>query len=110
MNSRTKGKVGEREWASVCRSAGFDARRGQQFAGGGDSPDVVCGDLPGIHFEVKRVQNLQIQKAMEQAQADCGDKAPVVAHRRNREPWLVTMLAEDWFNLIRETQQPLIHD
>ena len=36
MNSRRKGKVGEREFAALLRENGFDARRGQQFSG---SPD-----------------------------------------------------------------------
>lgn len=34
MNSRNKGKRGEREFAALLREHGFDARRGQQFAGG----------------------------------------------------------------------------
>ena len=46
MNSRAgKGKVGEREFAELLRAHGFDARRGQQFAGGADSPDVVSEAL-----------------------------------------------------------------
>lgn len=57
MNSRDKGKRGEREFASLLREHGFDARRGQQFAGGADSPDVVSDALAWLHVEVKRVQN-----------------------------------------------------
>ena len=45
--SRDKGKAGERELASKLREYGYDARRGVQFHGGPDSPDVV--GLPGIH-------------------------------------------------------------
>lgn len=36
MNSRNKGKRGEREFALLLREQGFDVRRGQQFAGGTD--------------------------------------------------------------------------
>ena len=50
MNSRNKGKRGELEWRDVIRSHGYEARRGQQFSGSPDSPDVVT-DLP-YHFEV----------------------------------------------------------
>lgn len=103
MNSRSKGCRGEREWRDKLRDAGFKARRGQQFSGNPDSPDVVCEDLPYFHFEVKRVQNLNLKSAMEQAAADAGDKMPIVAHRRNREPWKVTMLADDWFKLVAES-------
>jgi hypothetical protein len=52
--SRDKGKRGEREFCELLREHGFDARRGQQFAGGNDSPDVVT-DLP-CHVEVKRTE------------------------------------------------------
>ncbi len=100
INSRAKGARGEREWAEVLRTHGYEARRGQQFAGGTDSPDVVCS-MPNVHFEVKRNEKLNVLEAMEQAQRDKGEgKSPVVAHKRNRGPWLVTLLAEDFFNLI----------
>lgn len=52
MNSTRKGKQGERQAAAYLRSLGFTARRGQQHAGGPDSPDIVT-DIPGWHFEVK---------------------------------------------------------
>ena len=98
--SRTKGAVGEREWASICREEGYDAHRGRQYHGGEDSPDVV--GLPLIHVEVKRVEALRLDDAMAQARRDAGAKTPIVAHRKNRQPWMVTMLAADWFKLYRE--------
>ena len=55
INGRQKGAQGEREFATVLKDLGIEARRGQQFSGGKDSPDVVA-DLTGVHFEVKRVQ------------------------------------------------------
>ena len=33
MNSREKGKRGERQWRDELRANGYMARRGQQFAG-----------------------------------------------------------------------------
>jgi len=101
MNSRNKGKVGEREFASLLRENGFDARRGQQFAGGADSPDVVSEALAWLHVEVKRVQNLNLTDACVQAEGDCGGKPWIVAHRRNHAPWLITMRAEFFFRLLR---------
>lgn len=103
MKSREKGKRGEREWAEYLNLHVPDAnaRRGQQFSGSPDSPDVVS-DLP-YHFEVKRVERLNINKAMRQAMEECGDLPPVVPHRCNRMPWLVTMLAEDWIKRERCT-------
>lgn len=113
INSRQKGKRGERQWRDVLRANGYEARRGQQFSGSAESPDVVCPSLPWAHFEVKAVENLNIEKAFLQARADAGKlmvesrgveesekglgvKVPIVAHRRNHSPWLVTMDAE-WF-------------
>ena len=105
MNSREKGKRGERRWRDVLREAGFlKAHRGVQYAGGTDSPDVACPELPGIHFEVKAVEALNIWRAMDQSIRDAGErKTPVVAHTRNRSGWLVTMRADDWLTLIRQS-------
>ena len=94
MNSRQKGARGEREWRDFLRSLGLEARRGQQFAGGTDSPDVV-GGWPDTHAEVKRVEALNIHAAVEQAVRDAGSNVPYVAHRKNGKPWLITIRAED---------------
>ncbi len=102
MNSRNKGKVGEREFAALLREHGFDARRGQQFSGSPDSPDVVSEALAWLHVEVKRVQNLNLANACAQAARDSAGKPWIVAHRRNHAPWFITMDAEFFFELIRE--------
>lgn len=101
MNSKAKGGRGEREWAAYLRSEGFSsARRGTQYKGGFDSPDVV--GLPHIHQEIKRVERLNISEAMRQSERDSEGKAiPIVAHRKNREDWLVTMKAKDWMRLYK---------
>ena len=101
INSRNKGKVGELELAHALTEAGFEARRGQQFAGGGDSPDVVCQPLAGYHFEVKRVEAGNLYKWLKQAIRDAGSKVPVVAHRRSREDWVVVLRLSDFLNLLR---------
>jgi Holliday junction resolvase len=101
MNSREKGKRGERQWRDELRAEGYTARRGQQFSGSPDSPDVISEDLPWIHFEVKAVERLNIEDAMDQARHDCSAKIPVVAHKRSFRPWLVTMTAEVFFKFLR---------
>ena len=106
MNSREKGKRGERQWRDELRSEGYAARRGQQFSGSPDSPDVISSDLPWIHFEVKAVERLNIEDAMDQARSDCAHKVPVVAHRRSFRPWLVTIRAEDFFKFLRGELPP----
>ena len=102
VNSRAKGCRGERLWRDELREAGFTARRGQQFAGGTDSPDVICEELKNLHMEVKCVQALNLDKACEQAQRDAGNKAWIVAHKKDRKNWKVTMDATTFFQLLRE--------
>lgn len=88
MNSNRKGKVGEREAAAaLTEDLGLEARRGVQYSGSPDSPDVVHS-LPGVHFEVKRTERISVYDAMGQATEDAGGSVPVVLHRRNRGEWL----------------------
>jgi len=101
VNSRAKGARGERQWRDELRGNGYAARRGQQFSGSPDSPDVICDALSWAHFEVKAVERLNIEDAMDQARRDAGAKIPFVAHKRNFRPWLVTMSAETFFRLLR---------
>ena len=104
VNSRQKGKRIERQWRDELREAGFlKSFRGQQYCGAAGNADVVCPELPNLHFEVKGVQNLNVSKAIKQAIGDCGAKTPVVAHKKNGEPWLVTMLADDWLRLVKDS-------
>lgn len=110
MNSKRKGKVGEREFAALLREHGFDARRGVQFSGGADSPDVVSDALTWLHFEVKRTQALNLVDACAQAEGDSGGKPWVVAHRRNHAPWLITMRAETFLRLLRGDLPPQPED
>lgn len=102
INSRAKGARGERELATVISATfGVDARRGQQFSGSPDSPDVVTG-FKKIHIECKRVENLNLTKAYKQATKDAGDKIPVVIHRKNNEPWMISYKLEDALALAKE--------
>lgn len=100
VNSRNKGCRGERAFAQVLKGHGLEARRGQQFSGSPDSPDVVCESL-NVHWEVKNVERLQIYDAMEQAKRDCGQgKYPVVAHKKNRKEWLAILPMEDFLDIM----------
>ena len=101
VNGKQKGSAGERELAAKLREHGFTARRTQQFCGAAGDADVDCKELADYHIECKRVERLQIDSAMEQSLNDCHDKTPIVAHRRNHKPWLVTMFLEDWIKLAK---------
>lgn len=91
INSRAKGARGEREFAEYLRDHGWAARRGQQFSGSPDSPDVVC-DIPGVHWEVKRVEKGSLYAWLNQACMDSSDDTiPIVAHRRNNMGWVAIL-------------------
>jgi hypothetical protein len=104
--SRQKGKRGERECAvelgQLLGLAKGAARRGVQFAGGPDSPDVVL-DGVAIHVEAKRVERLQLWAAIEQAKKDSPPgKTPVVWHKANRRGSVVIVQTAMLVDLARE--------
>ena len=88
--SREKGKRGERELANRLSQLGIESHRGQQYRGSPESPDVVT-DIEGLHIECKRVERFNLYEALIQAKNDAGNGVPVVAHRKNREPWVVVV-------------------
>jgi hypothetical protein len=100
-NSRQKGKRGELEWAKFLNEKvpTANARRGQQYEGSSDSPDVVSA-LP-FHWEVKRVQQLNLHDAVDKCRAESGyGRWPAVAHRKNDRKWVVSMDAGDFLKLV----------
>lgn len=101
MNSKRKGKNGELELCRALRGHGYECKRSVQYSGANGDADVV--GLPGIHIECKRVERLNLTDAMHQAIRDARPgELPAVFHRRNDEPWLVTMPLGDWIEIYRE--------
>lgn len=106
INSRAKGKRGELSVAKILREFGFeDARRGQQFSGKEGDADVL--GIPGLHLEVKNVEHLNLDKAMEQSERDATAEfqkkgrvaVPVVIHKKNRTDWKITMKLADFLDM-----------
>jgi len=105
-NSRAKGARGERDAARAWSEAtGACCRRGQQFSGSPDSPDVVTSQ-PDIHLEVKRVERGNPYDWLDQAVLDAGVKCPVVLHRRNNRPWIVIVRLDDVRRLANSIAPP----
>ncbi len=101
VDSRNKGARGERELAKeLTRVLGIEARRGRQFCGSPDSPDVKTSLDDAVHFECKRVEAFNLYKALDQAKRDAGDKIPVVAHRKNQREWVVVVRLDDLPRLV----------
>jgi Holliday junction resolvase len=99
VNSRAKGAAGERELSKVLGDLlGVEMRRGQQYSGLAGNADVV--GIDGLHIECKRVQSLNVSKAIVQAIRDAKPgTVPVVAHRKNGEQWLLTCCLDDLVDL-----------
>jgi len=68
-------------------------------------------------MEVKRNEQLNVYQAVEQAKAECKHLLPVVAHRKNRTDWVISLPAtlfyalatkyeEWWENEIAKTPPP----
>lgn len=100
INSRQKGKRNELLLAHKLQEYGYEARRSQQFAGINGDADVV--GVPHLHIECKAVQKLNLDKAMEQSIRDARDgEIPVVMHRKDRQPWRVTLSLEDFMAMFQ---------
>ena len=101
VNSKQKGKRGELEFCHYCMDRGYEnIERSQQYCGIKGDADVV--GIDGLHIEVKRVQKLNIDKAMNQSISDAKeDEMPIVAHRKDRDYWKVTMKAEDFLKIYK---------
>ena len=100
MNSRDKGKRGELEWAHYLYEKGYtEAKRTAQRCGKGGTADV--DGVEGLHCEVKRRENGNVEPWLQQAERDASGTGniPIVAHRRNREEWKVTLRPDDFFEI-----------
>jgi hypothetical protein len=105
--SREKGKSGEREARDVLQRWGLlGARRGVQYRGGPESPDVV--GFRGVHVEVKRVNALNLRSAMAQAIEEASeDHLPIVLSRADRHPWILHVYADEFPRLVKLFREAL---
>jgi Holliday junction resolvase len=100
INSIRKGKRIELECSKRLRELGFpDARRGQQYSGTEDSPDVA--GVKGAWIDSKaRKKIANLMEWMEKADGECGEMTPILFVKGDRWPdFLVVMCIEDWATL-----------
>lgn len=96
VNSRRKGKAGELEAAQALRDLfGWECGRSVQHSAAEGAADLRVSSTPGLWFEVKRVQSLNVPKTMARAVREAGRKTAVLMHRRNRDEWLLTIRLVD---------------
>lgn len=101
--SRRKGGDAERELAAALTALGLAAVRLGWAQGrlGRGCPDVAIAGAP-VHLEAKRVEATRLGPALEQAARDAQPgQLPVVAHRRSRQRWVLSMDLETFAELIR---------
>ena len=104
-NVKRKGSAGERELAEILRREGIRAYRNDQiYRGGKGNPDVFAETASlRLHVEVKRQEKLNVPEAVNQAINDAAEGfIPLVAHRRNREKWLVTMPLCEFIRIMKD--------
>ena len=105
--SKDKGDRGERELCRKLREHGFGAIRSAQVTGvknHSDSADIITTLDPKIRFEVKRgyedtsIASKQFDEWRQKAVSETpADKIPVLAWRKNRQPWIFFVLARGKF-------------
>ena len=83
--SRRKGAAGERElFALLEEHLGIAIKRNLEQTRGGGADSY---DLPGYAIEVKRVEQLAVDRWWSQAVMQAGSAIPVLAYRQSRQPW-----------------------
>lgn len=94
VNSRQKGKRGEREAAALLRSHGFEeARRSVQYSGREGTADLA-GTL-GYHVEVKNTGRCALPAWLEQVDRDRGQKPFLILWKQPGGRWLAIGDAKD---------------
>jgi len=112
VNSRRKGKRGELEAAKLwgelfgCK----EMRRSQQYCGRSDESDDIVGQ-PGVAIEVKRVARINVQRVVARNVDDAAEeRVPIVLHRADNQPWLVSLQLEDLPQLVETLFQTMHGD
>ena len=98
--ARNKGAAGERELAAILSDRlGFVVKRKLGQARDGED-DIQVGKF---RIEVKRREAIRIDAWCEQVEACIQPgEIPVVAYRRNGQPWRVVLLLDDFIPMVRD--------
>lgn len=102
--SARKGRNAERELARILQERGLDVRPGDP-CNHGRTPDLF--GPAGVHVEVKRREKLDIYAALRQSAADAEkfhDGLPLIAHRSNRHPWIISMSLDTFLAFYERTK------
>ena len=66
-------------------------------------------DTPGLHSEVKRQETTKLDLWIQEEQPKAEARRLLFAlfQKKNRKPWLVTMLLDDWIDFYESYLQPI---
>jgi Holliday junction resolvase len=97
---RNKGAAGERELAGILKDhLGFEVKRNLGQARDG-ADDIT---IQKFRIEVKRQERLQVDKWSEQVEScSKSGEIPILAYRRNGQPWRVCLRLDDFIPLMRD--------
>lgn len=102
---REKGARFEREIADVFKQWGFGAYRTAQFRGNTGRCSDIEG-VPDLHIECKHQERMCLYNWMKQAISDnrASERAliPVVIHKANKKPVLISMELKDFLRIFSE--------
>jgi hypothetical protein len=104
-----RGKRGELEVAELLRPLFPEVRT--RRAGGESARDTRGSDLVGTApyvCQIKRRERLNVVEAWNEAAQNANGAVPLLIHRRDHSPWLVTMSLEEWMEL--EKARQLVRD
>lgn len=103
---RAKGARGELEVVHLFRECGWpDATRTSDGRGQGQRGDIARGPA-GCHFEVKRVERLNVPRALRQIEADANPlDIPILIHRPSRADWCATLPLSELLPLLQFREQ-----
>jgi len=94
INSKRKGKYGELDAAEcLFLETGIRLRRSSQYKASESSPDLE--GFEQWYVEVKRRERLNVHSELFRAMELAGKKIPILIHRPNRKPWMITFLLKD---------------
>ncbi len=104
--SRRKGSRAEVAVVHALRRAGWSAETSRNVLDGRRTGDDIVWDGPAS-IEVKDVATMDLSGWLRQAQANSGDRAAVVWHKKrgtaDAEGWYVTMTGADFLRLIGDS-------
>lgn len=108
MNAKQKGNKGEKEWAECLRQSGLDSAAGRNYSSGNNTQKSDVHNSLNYNFEVKRVEKLNIFKAIDQTEKDCAmtHAKPAVVFRRNNDDWWIALPWHDWAQLEKRAREP----